>query len=153
MRVSGQSLPSLLDHRGLPCFAGREHIVLVLSDLRLHQFLPDEEPALPAELIRQELAASHLVALVDDEQVAELAGSAIPRKAPGGLPEARRESVAAAVIRNQFGRLTSGCRWGSLRPSLGSQLLLRPPPNVLNDVAAATKVEADLCERVGVHAG
>lgn len=45
------AVPALLEHRGYPLLASRQHAVLILADLRLHQFLSDQQPALLSELV------------------------------------------------------------------------------------------------------
>jgi len=87
--------PALLDHRGLPPLAGRQHVILAAEHLGPLQVVGDLEAHLPAKGVRPQLAdrAERLVAarLADAEQIAEVRGLAVPVLALQGGGQALKE--------------------------------------------------------------
>ena len=77
------SRPSLLDHPLLPLLPRRQHLLLIPTDLRLHDFQlrSDEQANLPPELMGEQCGSRFAAVLVEAEQVTQRDRGAVPFKA------------------------------------------------------------------------
>jgi hypothetical protein len=74
------SLPALCNERRLPFRAGREHFVMRSADLGADNLLlgPDQQSHLPAELVTGQRGARLTPVFVQNEQIANRVGRAVP---------------------------------------------------------------------------